>query len=92
MPPTATSRSAGRCVVSGVDRASATVGLCGPLPREESFVKDHDPAFDDIADAVHNAEERAFHLDDNEYVAQEKETFDKLSDGVVGYEHPDSTD
>jgi hypothetical protein len=55
-------------------------------------VKDHDPAFDEIADAVHNAEERAFHLDDNEYVTQEKETFDKLSDGVVGYEHPGSTD
>ena len=55
-------------------------------------MKDHDPEFDEIADAVHDAEERAFHLDDTEYVAQEKETFDKLSDGVVGYEHPGTDD
>lgn len=60
--------------------------------RERRAVKDHDPAFDEIADAVHNAEERAFHLDDTEYVEQEKEAFDKLSDGVVGYEHPGSAD
>jgi hypothetical protein len=69
-----------------------TAASAVPTPREESFVKDPDQAFDEIADAVHNAEERAFHLDDNDYVAHEKETFDKLSDGVVGYEHPGSAD
>lgn len=45
-----------------------------------------DPTYDDIADEVHDAEERAFHLKDADYVERERETFERLADGVVGYE------
>lgn len=43
--------------------------------------------FEELAGAVHAAERKAFHLDDVAYVEREKEVFDQLADGVVGYEH-----
>lgn len=43
--------------------------------------------FEELAGAVHAAERMAFHLDDVAYVEREKEVFDQLADGVVGYEH-----
>ena len=52
-------------------------------------MKTDDQSFDDIVDAVHDAETKAFHLDDEEYMEQEKKVFDELAEGVVGYEHPD---
>jgi hypothetical protein len=45
-----------------------------------------DRSFEDIAEAVHEAERRAFHLDDPEYLDLEKDVFDTLAEGVVGYE------
>jgi hypothetical protein len=52
----------------------------------------NDRSFDEIADAVHDAERRAFHLDDPEYLEHEKEVFDTLADGVVGYERDQADD
>jgi hypothetical protein len=45
-----------------------------------------DRSFEEIADAVHEAERKAFHLDDPDYLDQEKDVFDALAEGVVGYE------